>query len=41
MDKLMFKVRNLKKAYNGEIVLDVDNLNFQEGKIYAIVGPNG
>lgn len=41
MDKLIFKVRNLKKAYNGKIVLDVNNLNFQEGKIYAIVGPNG
>jgi len=41
MDKLIFKVRNLKKIYNGKIVLDVDNLNFQEGKIYAIVGPNG
>ena len=41
MDKLIFKVRNLKKAYNSKIVLDVDNLNFQAGKIYAIVGPNG
>jgi tungstate transport system ATP-binding protein len=41
MDKLIFKVRNLKKVYNGKIILDVDNLNFQEGKIYAIVGPNG
>ncbi len=41
MDKLIFKVRNLKKVYNGKIVIDVDNLNFQEGKIYAIVGPNG
>jgi len=41
MDKLIFKVRNLKKVYNGIIILDVDNLNFQEGKIYAIVGPNG
>jgi len=41
MDKLIFKVRNLKKVCNGKIVLDVDNLNFQEGKIYAIVGPNG
>ena len=41
MDKLIFKVRNLKKVYNNKIVLDVDNLNFQEGKIYAIVGPNG
>jgi len=41
MDKLTFKVRNLKKIYNNKIVLNVDNLNFQEGKIYAIVGPNG
>ena len=41
MDKLIFKVRNLKKVCNNKIVLDVDNLNFQEGKIYAIVGPNG
>lgn len=41
MNKLIFKVRNLKKVYNNKIVLDVDNLNFQEGKIYAIVGPNG
>jgi tungstate transport system ATP-binding protein len=41
MDKLIFKVRNLKKTYNDKIVLDIDNLNFQEGRIYAIVGPNG
>ena len=41
MDKLILKVRNLKKIYNNKIVLDIDNLNFQEGKIYAIVGPNG
>jgi len=41
MDKLIFKVRNLKKVYNNKIMLDVDNLNFQEGKIYAVVGPNG
>ena len=41
MDKLTLKIKNLKKAYNGKTVLDVDNLNFQKGKIYAIVGPNG
>ncbi len=41
MDKLIFKVRNIKKVYNNKIVLDVHSLNFQEGKIYAIVGPNG
>lgn len=41
MNKLIFKVRNLKKVYNSKIVLDINNLNFQEGRIYAIVGPNG
>jgi molybdopterin-binding protein len=41
MDKLIFKVRNLKKIYNSKIVLGIDNLDFQEGRIYAIVGPNG
>ena len=41
MDKLILKVRNLKKIYNSKIILDIANLNFQEGKIYAIVGPNG
>jgi len=41
MNKTILKVKNIKKTYNSKIVLDVDYLAFQEGKIYAIVGPNG
>ncbi len=41
MDKLIFKVRDLKKVYNNKIVLDIESLNFQKRKIYAIIGPNG
>lgn len=32
---------NIKKAYNGRMVLDVDSLLFEQAKIYAILGPNG
>jgi len=41
MDKSIIRVKNLKKIYNNRIILDVDHLDFQESKIYAIVGPNG
>jgi len=41
MSKTIIKIRNIKKIYNNKTVLDVDCLDFQEGKIYAIVGPNG
>ncbi len=41
MNKTILKIRNIKKIYNNKTVLDVDGLDFQEGKIYAIVGPNG
>ena len=41
MNKTIIKIRNIKKIYNNKTVLDVDCLDFQEGKIYAIVGPNG
>ncbi len=39
--KTLLKVRNLKKIYNNQIVLDIDSLSFEKSKIYAIVGPNG
>lgn len=35
------KVTNLKKTYGQKVVLDIDELEFEEGKIYAIVGANG
>jgi tungstate transport system ATP-binding protein len=41
MNESILKIRNLKKIYNGRIVLDIESLNFQKRKIYAIVGPNG
>jgi tungstate transport system ATP-binding protein len=41
MDKSILKIKNLKKVYNNQIILDIDYLDFQESKIYAIVGPNG
>lgn len=41
MDKSIIRVKNLKKIYNNRIILDVDHLDFQESKIYVIVGPNG
>jgi len=41
MDEFIFKIKNLKKFYNGRTVLDIKSLNFQKRKIYAIVGPNG
>jgi len=41
MNGFILKIRNLKKIYNGRTVLDIESLNFQKRKIYAIVGPNG
>ena len=35
------KITNLKKTYDGKVVLNIDELEFEEGKIYAIVGANG
>jgi tungstate transport system ATP-binding protein len=41
MDKSILKIKNLKKLYNNKAVLDIHYLDFQESKIYSIVGPNG
>ena len=37
----MIKTPAIKKEYNGRIVLDIPELQFEKGKIYALVGPNG
>ena len=34
-------VSNLKKAYNGELVLDIDELSIEAGKSFGLVGNNG
>ena len=41
MNESILKIKNLKKIYNGRTVLDIESLNFQKRKIYAIIGPNG
>lgn len=41
MVKSVIEIKNLKKIYNNRIILNIDHLDFQESKIYAIVGPNG
>lgn len=35
------KIRNAIKEYNGKTVLNIENLNFEKGCIYAILGLNG
>ena len=34
-------IKDIKKQYNGRVVLNIDNLEFEQGKIYAIIGANG
>jgi len=38
---LMLKVKNLKKSYNSDIVLDSIDINIKSGEIIAIMGPSG
>ena len=37
----MLKFGDIKKTYNGQVVLDVTDFSIEENKIYTITGPNG
>ena len=37
----MIQFGKIKKSYNGQIVLDIDDFSIEQGKIYAITGTNG
>ena len=37
----MIKIQNLKKIYNGNTVLDIDNLGVANGELIGLVGNNG
>ena len=37
----MIKIQNLKKIYNGNTVLDIDNLGVAKGELIGLVGNNG
>jgi tungstate transport system ATP-binding protein len=37
----IFSLRNIQKIYNGQLVLDIETLDFYPQRIYSLVGPNG
>ena len=37
----MIIIGNIKKTYNKQVVLDINNLSLEEGKIYIVIGSNG
>lgn len=37
----MIEIRDLKKKYSTNVVLDIENLSIEEGKIYGLFGRNG
>jgi tungstate transport system ATP-binding protein len=39
--KPIFSLRNLRKIYNDQVVLDIQELDFRPQRIYSLVGPNG
>ena len=38
---MLFEIRNLTKVYGRRTVLDIKELDFERGLIYALLGPNG
>ncbi len=38
---MKISLKNIKKYYDVKLVLDIDSLEFEEGKITGIIGPNG
>ena len=37
----IYQLKSIQQVYNGRKVLDIDNLNIQQGEILALVGPSG
>ena len=37
----IISIKNLKKSYNGEVVLDIPSLEIEAGKSFGLVGNNG
>jgi ABC-type multidrug transport system ATPase subunit len=38
---MKIRLDNIKKSYNKRTVLDIDSIEFERGRIYAVLGPNG
>ena len=41
MTQPVYSLRNLRREYSGQRVLDIDTLDIEPGRVYALVGPNG
>jgi tungstate transport system ATP-binding protein len=41
MNNILFELKDLKKSFGKRLILDIPSLQFEKGKIYAIIGPNG
>ncbi|MBI5287181.1 MAG: ABC transporter ATP-binding protein [Deltaproteobacteria bacterium] len=37
----LLEAKDVRKSYNGILVLDIPFLSFEEGKVYCLMGPNG
>jgi len=37
----VYRLQNVRKAYGGRTVLDIDHLHIQAGEVFAVVGPSG
>lgn len=37
----MYRLQNVRKAYGGRTVLDIDHLHIRAGEVFAVVGPSG
>lgn len=35
------KIENVKKVYSDRVVLNINSLSLEKGKIYGVIGPNG
>ena len=40
MEKIL-EIKNLQKSYNKKKVLDIDDLEIEQGSIYGLIGKNG
>ncbi len=41
MTESAYQIKNLMKAYEGRVVLHIDNLDIRRGEVFAVVGPSG
>lgn len=41
MEDIILSVKNLVGGYDKKIIIDDINIDFKEGKVYSIIGPNG